>query len=43
MPNLTAKKKKKFRDLLRKAEDNHKKAGDNIKLLRKSMKQKGYL
>jgi len=36
-------KKKKLMELLKSAEENHKKAGENIKLLRMSLKQKGYL
>ena len=42
-PNLWLEKKKKLIELLKSAEENHKKAGENIKLLRKSMEQKGFL
>ena len=42
-PNPWLEKKKKLIELLKSAEENHKIAGENIKLLRMSLKQKGYL
>jgi hypothetical protein len=38
--NLDKEKKDKLLKLLKSAEENHKKAGENIKLLRMSLKQK---
>jgi len=40
---ISPEKKKKLLKLLKSAEVNHAKAGKNIKLLRKSLKHKGYL
>ena len=42
-PNSWLERKGRLNELLKKAEENHKKAGENIKLLRKSMEQKGFL
>jgi len=40
---VSPEKKKKLLKLLKSAEENHAKAGKNIKLLRRSLKHKGYL
>ena len=41
--SITPAKAKKMLKLLKKAEGSHAKAGKNIKLLRKSLKKRGYL